>query len=67
MAGPDLLSVLFAPVVSSASGLIGVAIGGFIASRNQKQERRHHRDQLVEFYAPLLGWGIRCKVNGIPG
>ncbi len=55
-----------APLISAASGLIGVAIGGLIASHNQKQERRLRftRDQLTEFYAPLLGMRERLHAGG---
>ena len=55
-----------APLISAASGLIGVAIGGFITSRNQKKERRQRfiRDQLTEFYAPLLGMRDRLRASG---
>lgn len=69
----DVFSVILAPVIAAASALIGVAIGGLITSHNQKVERRQRfvRDQLTEFYAPLLGlrervhaYGkIRVKVN----
>lgn len=55
-----------APLISAASALIGVAIGGLIASHNQKQERRQHfiRDQLADFYAPLLGMRERLRAGG---
>lgn len=54
------------PVISAASALIGVAIGGFITSRNQKKERQQRfiRDQLTEFYAPLLGMRERLRASG---
>jgi hypothetical protein len=46
-------------------GLIGVALGGFLTSRNQRKEReqRFFRDQLAEFYAPMLAMHniIRAK------
>jgi hypothetical protein len=68
---------LLAPLIAAVSGLSGVLIGGLIASHNQKQERRQRfiRDQLTEFYAPLLGIReqlrayvkIRLKVNDAAG
>jgi hypothetical protein len=73
----DLFSEIIAPLIAATSGLSGVLIGGLIASRNQKVERRQRfiRDQLTEFYAPLLGlrervraYGkIRVKVNDAAG
>jgi len=62
----DTASAIVAPLISAASGLIGVAIGGWIASHNQKQERRQRfiRDQLTEFYAPLLGMRKRLRAGG---
>lgn len=43
--------------IAAGSGLLGVAIGGFAAARNQKKERRaaRIRQQLEGFYSPLLG------------
>jgi hypothetical protein len=40
----------------AASGLLGVAVGGYFAAHNQKRERQHRRlsDQLAEFYGPML-------------
>jgi hypothetical protein len=62
MAVPDVFSLISAPL----SGLLGVGIGGWIASHNQNQERRHRfiRDQLTEFYAPLLGMRERLRAGG---
>jgi hypothetical protein len=67
----------FTALISAASGLCGVLIGGWISSRNQRQERRQRfiRDQLTEFYAPLLGMrerlragrAIRLKVTNAAG
>ena len=44
-------------LVAAVSGLIGVFVGGWITAWNQRNERRNTylRDQLREFYAPLLG------------
>lgn len=43
--------------ISAASGLLGVAVGGWITARHQRIERRkkHLSDQLQLFYAPLIG------------
>jgi hypothetical protein len=53
MAGTDLSS----PLISAAAGLLGVGLGGFLASWNQRKERSERLilDQLREFYAPMLG------------
>lgn len=50
-------------LVPALSGLAGVAIGGWITSLNQKRERRetHIKNQLSEFYSPLLG--IRSQIK----
>jgi hypothetical protein len=50
-------------LVPALSGLAGVGIGGWITSHNQKRERRetHIKDQLSEFYSPLLG--IRSQIK----
>jgi hypothetical protein len=42
-------------LLTAIIGLIGVAIGGWIANRNQKNERRHRRNaEQLRFYAELL-------------
>jgi hypothetical protein len=43
-------------LISAASGLVGVCLGGYITARNQSKERkRFYLDsQLKEFYGPLL-------------
>ena len=66
MATPDVFSLIIAPLISAVSGLGGVGVGGWIASHNQKQERRQRfiRDQLTEFYAPLLGMRERLRAGG---
>jgi len=58
-----LLSQILAPVIAAVSGLGGVLIGGHITSQNQKVERQQRfiRDQLTEFYAPLLGLHERIR------
>jgi hypothetical protein len=50
-------------LVPALSGLAGVGIGGWITSHNQKRERRetHIKEQLSEFYSPLLG--IRSQIK----
>jgi hypothetical protein len=66
MAGSDPFSVALVPLISAASGLIGVGLGAFLTSRNQKQDRRQRfiRDQLTEFYSPMLGIRERLRVRG---
>jgi hypothetical protein len=61
----DVFAFIIAPLISAASGLGGVGIGGWIASHNQKQERRQRflREQLTEFYAPLLGRRERLRAG----
>jgi hypothetical protein len=43
--------------ISAASGLLGVFVGAWMTYRSQKKERRaaHLRQQLQEFYSPMLG------------
>ena len=58
MAGDsNALSAVVQSVIAAGSGLLGVGIGGLIASHNQKKERRaaRIRQQLEGFYSPLLG------------
>jgi len=66
VAAPDVFSVIIAPLISAVSGLGGVGVGGWIASHNQKKERQQRfiRDQLIEFYAPLLGMRRRLRAGG---
>lgn len=61
-------------LISAASGLLGVWIGGAITRRRQREERRHQllREQLDRFYSPLFGLRarilakseLRVKVSG---
>ena len=53
MAGTALLLSL----ISAATGLLGVWLGGFLTLRNQREERAERliSAQLTEFYAPMLG------------
>lgn len=62
----DLFAVAVAPLISAASGLGGVFLGGWLTRRSQKLERRQRfiRDQLSEFYAPMLGYRERLKARG---
>jgi hypothetical protein len=62
MSGTDLLSSL----IPAATGLLGVWLGGFWMSRNQRKERAERRisDQLTEFYAPMLGMRERLSAKG---
>ena len=66
IAAPDALFAIVAPLISAVSGLVGVGVGGIIASHNQKKERQQRfiRDQLTEFYAPLLGMRERLRASG---
>jgi hypothetical protein len=62
----DFLLLAVNPMISAVSGLAGVCLGGWLAQRNQKIERRQRfiREQLVEFYAPMLGYRERLKARG---
>src|ERR1035438_2432724 len=66
IAAPDALFAIVAPLISAVSGLVGVGVGGIIVSHNQKKERQQRfiRDQLTEFYAPLLGMRERLRAGG---
>ncbi len=67
-------SGILVPVIAAASGLLGVAVGGYFAAHDQKRERRYRRlsDRLAEFYGPMLALrteilvksGIRLKIAG---
>jgi hypothetical protein len=52
---------LLIPLISAASGLLGVAVGGYFAAHNQKRERQQHfvREQLTELYGPMLALRAR--------
>lgn len=62
----DPFAQAVAPLISAASGLCGVALGGILALRGQKRERRQRfiREQISEFYAPMLGYRERLKARG---
>jgi hypothetical protein len=64
MAGTDFLSQVN-PLISAAAGLLGVGLGGLLASLNQRKERRERfvLDQLREFYAPMLGIWERLRAK----
>jgi hypothetical protein len=66
MSATDVLAQAIVPLISAASGLCGVALGGIIALRSQKRERRQRFicEQLSEFYAPMLGCRERLKARG---
>jgi hypothetical protein len=61
-------------LISAGAGLAGVAVGGWLTALNQAKQRRQQRirEQLDEFYAPMLGlrlWilaksEVRLKVSG---
>jgi len=77
MAGTGFLSEAILPLIIAASGLVGVVLGAFLTSRNQRKERRERfiLDQLRDFYAPMLGMrerlraksGVRLKVSNAAG
>jgi hypothetical protein len=48
---------LYQSLIAASSGLLGVIVGGFIATWNQRNERKitYLIEELREFYAPLLG------------
>ena len=50
------------PLISAASGLLGVAVGGYFAAHNQMRARQQQfiREQLSEFYGPMLA--LRAQV-----
>ena len=64
-------------IIPSISALLGVLIGGWISSGNQRLERHHNRirEQVDNFYSPLLGKRaqilakseLRLKVSGATG
>ncbi len=61
-------------LVPAVAALVGVLIGGWLTSRNQKRERqiRFFREQLGEFYGPMLAMRaevlakaeLRLKISG---
>jgi hypothetical protein len=62
----DALFQIASPLISAVAGLGGVALGGWLTRRSQKLERqqRFAREQLSEFYAPMLGHRARLKARG---
>ena len=54
------------PIVSAASGLVGVAIGGWLTRWRVRDQRRHDfwRRQLDEFYAPLCALHDEIRAKG---
>jgi hypothetical protein len=59
------LASLVNPVISAISGLGGVALGGIIASRTHRTERRNARvrDKLDKFYSPFLGMRMQIRAK----
>lgn len=65
----------FQIVVPALAALLGVLVGGWITTRNQKLERQHQRirEQLSNFYSVLIGMHkqireksqVRVKLRGI--
>ena len=62
----DLLLLTVTPIITAVSGLAGVGLGAWLAQHNQKIERRQRRirEQLEEFYAPMLGYRERLRARG---
>jgi hypothetical protein len=64
-------------LISATGTLVGVLVGGWLTSRNQKRERqiRFFREQLGEFYGPMLAMRaevlakaeLRLKISGAAG
>lgn len=52
-------------LIAAASGLGGVCVGAWTTARNQKKEREHARlrEQLQNFYSPLLGMRSEIKAK----
>jgi hypothetical protein len=52
-------------LIAAGSGLIGVAIGGLITAYNQSATRKKDaiREQLRDFYSPLLGMRAEIKAK----
>jgi hypothetical protein len=52
-----MLAAWATPLITAASGLAGVLIGAWTVARRDRNERRFHfiRQQVDEFYAPLVG------------
>ena len=52
-------------LISAASGLLGVFLGGWLTHRNQSVERQQgfRREQLSEFYSPMLGYREQLKAR----
>lgn len=63
--------------ISATGTLVGVLVGGWLTSRNQKRERqtRFFREQIGEFYGPMLAMRaevlakseLRLKISGAAG
>ena len=53
------------PLISAASGLIGVAVGAWMTGRHQASERRYRYllQQLTEFYSPMLGMREQIRIK----
>jgi hypothetical protein len=61
----SFLSTLGPAVIGFIGGIIGVAVGGWITSSNNKRERQQRllQQKLAEFYGPLLALRSRIKAK----
>ncbi len=57
---------ILVPTIAAASGLLGVAVGGYFTAHNQKRERQQRRisEQLAEFYSPMLALRAQVLAKG---
>jgi hypothetical protein len=58
---PDILTL----AIPATAGLFGVAVGGYLSARSQRIDRKHRfvRDQLGEFYGPMLAAWMQIKTK----
>jgi hypothetical protein len=61
----DSLATIVQPLISAASGLVGVFVGAWLSGRNEQRRRRFEfvEKQLQELYSPLLG--LRRQVRAL--
>jgi hypothetical protein len=51
--------------ITALAGLLGVGVGGWMAGRHQREERKNARirEQLMDFYAPLRGMRSQIRAK----